>query len=329
MHQARTLLIHWYSNDLDCIVLSLRSPPLDFYVVQYSGRRRRHRTLKEFVPRATKLLFEKDNAWKKVLWKHAQTFSLWQITCVERMLSCGTNMMGAKHYDCGTPDCPHTKVICQNWKTKACRSCGTQSTEQWISTLLDVMPDSEHQHITFTMPSELWPIFEANPTLLNDLFSLAADTLLKWAKKHSLEVGIFGALNTYGRALNWHPHIRLSVTRGGLDKHNTWKPIYFKKKHVEYHWRRTLIRILRQIYDNLNLPTSTTNHIQDFNHGTSFFASISTPLEYSFRQREIGTIFLMDFSSGMVISTFDIECYFHEKISLISSLALLCVVLWH
>ncbi len=50
----------------------------------------------------TKRLFEKDNAWEKVLWKHAQTFSLWQITCVERMLAYGSNMMGAKHYDCGT-----------------------------------------------------------------------------------------------------------------------------------------------------------------------------------------------------------------------------------
>ncbi|MBB1466820.1 transposase, partial [Vibrio sp. SG41-7] len=89
-------------------------------------------------------------------------------------------------------------------------------------------------------------------------------TLLEWAKKHELEVGIFGALHTYGRALNWHPHIHLSVTRGGLDKKHSWKPIYFKKKHVEYHWRRTLIALLRQKYGDLNLSTSTTNHIQDY-----------------------------------------------------------------
>ncbi|WP_412104911.1 hypothetical protein [Vibrio mediterranei] len=38
--------------------------------------------------------------------------------------------MGAKHYYCGTPDCQHTKVICQSCKTKACSSCGTKSTEQ-------------------------------------------------------------------------------------------------------------------------------------------------------------------------------------------------------
>lgn len=134
-------------------------------------------TKREFIPRTTPPpFFEKDNAWEKGLWKHAQTFNLWQITYVERMLACGSNIMDAKHYDCDTPNCPRTKIICQSGKTKACCSCGTISTEQWVSTQLDVMPDCEHQHITFTIPSELWPIFETNPTLLNDLFSLAADT---------------------------------------------------------------------------------------------------------------------------------------------------------
>lgn len=132
------------------------------------------------------------------------------------------------------------------------------------------MPDCEHQHITFTMPSELWPIFDSNPELLNDLFSLAANTLLNWAKKMGLEVGIFGALHTYGRGLNWHPHIHLSVTRGGLDENDNWQPIYFKKKHVEYHWRRSLIDLLRRKYNELNLSTGSTEHIQDYRQWNFF-----------------------------------------------------------
>ncbi len=80
------------------------------------------------------------------------------------------------------------------------------------------------------MPSELWPIFDANPELLNDLFYLAANTLLNWAKKMGLDVGIFGALHTYGRGLNWHPHIHLSVTRGGLDENDNWQAYLFQKE---------------------------------------------------------------------------------------------------
>nr|WP_245737353.1 transposase [Xenorhabdus japonica] len=32
-----------------------------------------------------------------------------------------------------------------------------------------------------------------------------------------IEIRIFCALHTYGRQLNQHPHIHLSVTQGGLD----------------------------------------------------------------------------------------------------------------
>ncbi|MFB9084895.1 transposase [Erwinia tracheiphila] len=45
--------------------------------------------------------------------------------------------------------------------------------------------------------------------------------MLKWVRRQGIEVGIFCALHTDGRQLNQHPHIHVSVTRGGLDvKHD-------------------------------------------------------------------------------------------------------------
>nr|WP_273908581.1 transposase [Enterobacter bugandensis] len=41
--------------------------------------------------------------------------------------------------------------------------------------------------------------------------------MLRWARRQGVEVGIFCVLHTYGRPLNQHQHIHLSVTRGGLD----------------------------------------------------------------------------------------------------------------
>ncbi|WP_411177326.1 transposase (plasmid) [Klebsiella oxytoca] len=38
--------------------------------------------------------------------------------------------------------------------------------------------------------------------------------MLRWARKQGVEVGIFCALHTYGRQLNQHPHIHLSVIPG-------------------------------------------------------------------------------------------------------------------
>ncbi|WP_267921500.1 transposase [Erwinia tracheiphila] len=80
-----------------------------------------------------------------------------------------------------------------------------------------------------------------------------------------MEVGIFCALHTYGRQLNQHPHIHLSVTRGGLDiKHGVWRDLFFKKHAVEEIWRGAVIRLLRHSYDLIN-PGSLPGlgHIRD------------------------------------------------------------------
>lgn len=64
-----------------------------------------------------------------------------------------------------------------------------------------------------------------------------------------IEIGLFVALRTYGRQLNQHPHIHLSVIRGGLcRKHGVWRSVFFKKKVV---WRQAVIALLRQHYATL------------------------------------------------------------------------------
>nr|ULG13462.1 IS91 family transposase [Serratia proteamaculans] len=95
-----------------------------------------------------------------------------------------------------------TGFLCQTCKSKACSSCGLKATEQWIAEQQHILPDCEWQHITFTMPDKLWPAFANNWPLLNKLFACAANTLLKWAKKLDIEIGLFVALHTYGRQLN-------------------------------------------------------------------------------------------------------------------------------
>nr|WP_233268292.1 transposase [Pantoea sp. BAV 3049] len=112
--------------------------------------------------------------------------------------------------------------FCQTCKSKACSSCGLKATEQWIAEQQHILPDFDRQHITFTMPHLLWP-FNNNCPLLNDLFRCATRAMLKWARRQGIE-------HTYGRQLNQHPHIHVSVTRGGLDvKHRTWRNLFLER----------------------------------------------------------------------------------------------------
>ncbi|MEX9996895.1 IS91 family transposase [Providencia vermicola] len=216
-----------------------------------------------YIPRPAKLLFQYDDGWNRFI--DNNPVDEWQLLSVEKMLACSTCAMGVRRYCCSSPECTHSRFFCQTCKSKACSACGLKGTEQWISQQRHILPDCEWQHITLTMPHLLWPFFNNNWLLLNQLFRCATRAMLKHAKRIGLEIGIFCALHTYGRQLNQHPHIHLSVTRGGLTKYDTWKPIFFKKKDVEKVWRSAVIRLLRDSYFPLQPNTLPGfGHIRDY-----------------------------------------------------------------
>jgi hypothetical protein len=197
------------------------------------------------IPSPAKRLLQIDDDWGPLLAKHGNVVPEWTKLLVELMLACGTRAMGVRCYCWASDHCSHTQYVCQRCKSKGCSACGMKATEQWIAEQQHILPDGEWQHITFTMPDKLWPAFANNWPLLNKLFACAANTLLKWAKKLNIEIGLFMALHTYGRQFNQHTHIHLSVTHGGLClKHAVWRPVYFKKKIVERYWRQAVITLL-------------------------------------------------------------------------------------
>lgn len=77
-----------------------------------------------YIPRPAKLLFQHDHGWSKYLDKHGDTLSDWTKLAVERMLACGTCLMGVRRYCCASSDCTHARFFCQSCKSKACSSCG-------------------------------------------------------------------------------------------------------------------------------------------------------------------------------------------------------------
>ena len=171
------------------------------------------------------------------------------------MLSCGLTITGYATYCCSNRECSHQKKVPFSCHSRFCPTCGKKATDQWIEKQQRTLPDTEWQHITFTMPSELWTLFKLNRSLLKDPSRLAARTIKKVAKKKGIVPGIFTALHTFGRDLKWNVHIHLSVTCGGLvEEHSQWKSLYFVKQQIMPMWRYEIINLLRQSYASLVLP---------------------------------------------------------------------------
>jgi hypothetical protein len=199
-------------------------------------------------------VFQYDDLWWRFYQKHQADLRPVEVDSIIKMLACGTPDMGGRTYRCSCPDCPHVKHIAFSCKSRSCPSCGNKATAQWVNFQLGVLPQTRWQHITFTIPCEFWPLFQANRWMLGALSKLAADVCLTRCRQYGLTPGIFTALHTHGRALGWHPHIHLSITLGGITDDGQWEDLSLGKRSLESGWRYRIIRFLRQQYGNYHFP---------------------------------------------------------------------------
>ena len=217
-------------------------------------------------------VLQRSSVWWAYYQKHKDSIRPTVVDNIVKLLSCGLSVRGYKSYVCSNSNCNHTKFVPFTCKGRFCPSCGKKATSAWVAKQQTILPKTTWQHITFTMPSELWRFFKLNRQLLNHLSSLASQCVLKIAHNKNIIPGIFAALHTFGRDLKFNVHIHLSTTCGGLSLDNSqWKNLYFKKDLLMRMWRYRVVTLLRQAYQNgqLKLPTSLAQLCQT---DASFYA---------------------------------------------------------
>jgi hypothetical protein len=213
-------------------------------------------------------IFLDNNNWWRFFIKHHKMIRLAILLNVIKMLACRSRILGFQQYTC--PRCHHTVNVSFSCKSRFCSSCGKKATDNWISKNFYSLPKAKWQHITFTMPSEIWDLFWLNRHLFNLLPAVAAGVIKKLAGKITL--GMFAALHTFGRDLKRNVHIHLSVTLGGLVNNKKWSAnIYFYHLTVKKMWRYALVNLLRNQYKagTLKLPRKL-KHIQSYSSFNSW-----------------------------------------------------------
>lgn len=211
-----------------------------------------------------------NHNWWHFYEKHKATLRIAIIFCIIKLLSCKNIIRGYKEYCCSNSECAHIKHIHFTCKCKACSSCGKKATELWIQKQNQILPNTSWQHITFTMPSELWDFFWLNRNMLNVIAAIAANCIKTLTKKKKIIVGMFIAIHTFGRDLKRNVHIHLSVTNGGLSEdHTKWKNLYFDQATLMRMWRYEIITLFRKAYkkQKLILPLSIQKRL---NHSFTF-----------------------------------------------------------
>jgi len=131
---------------------------------------------------------------------------------------CRTPALGGQIYRCA--DCNEVDFAYHSCHHRACPRCGGGRTAEWTQKQTERLLPVPYFMVTFTVPEPLRPLFLGQPKLMYDLFfAQAAAALQSVADRPRLlgaTLGMIAILHTWGRQLQFHPHLHFIIPAGGL-----------------------------------------------------------------------------------------------------------------
>jgi hypothetical protein len=148
-------------------------------------------------------------------------------TAARAIMQCRTAALGG-HVQAG-PDGHISRVWYNSCRHRSCPQCAYLQTERWLALQRARLLACDHDHVIFTLPHDLNPLWLATvPVMTALLFQAVRATLIELlADPHSLgaQPGIIAALHTWSQTLVLHPHIHCLVTGGGLTPEGQWRAV--------------------------------------------------------------------------------------------------------
>jgi hypothetical protein len=147
---------------------------------------------------------------------------------ISAIQNCRSGHYGHSLYQCQSCGEQHrVQHACGN---RHCPQCQQHKTQQWLQHHLEQQLPGPHFLITFTVPETLRPFIRSHQRLAYHALFTASSLALKRLAKDARFIGtalpgFTGVLHTWGRQLQYHPHIHYIVPGGGLSKdRDAWLP---------------------------------------------------------------------------------------------------------
>lgn len=147
---------------------------------------------------------------------------------LQALSACRTGELGTVVYTCSS--CGHTHAMGRSCGNRHCPTCQHGKTKAWLEKQTSRLLPCPYFLITFTLPAELRELVRANQRACYAALFEASSEALKTLAADSKYVGtrtpgFFGVLHTWGRTLEYHPHVHYVVPGGGLsDNGEKWLP---------------------------------------------------------------------------------------------------------
>ena len=239
-----------------------------------------------------------------LLWKHYSWFVEMDKTgkarpCVldnvQKTLLCNTLYLGFDVFAC--PQCGKEMIFCRKCHSRFCTSCGVKYQKKLAIQAECMCVDTPHRHIVFTIPENYRILFRKDRSALNLLFIAARNTICKLTnekiyrrekrkrqkngKLHNnkdntylyrnfndaMVFGMIATIHTFGRSLNWNPHIHALVPEIIYDpvKDKIKHFHHFDFKNLRLTWQYELNRLMQEHFGKEFLPIKNDSYKQQDN----------------------------------------------------------------
>jgi len=147
---------------------------------------------------------------------------------IDAITACRTKDAGTATYECERCGRPH--IVYCSCGNRHCPTCQSHKSRQWLETQMGRQLPGHHFMVTFTVPEPLRCFIRSNQRVAySALFKASSEAMQRLAsdERHMGGdlPGFFGVLHTWGRTLEYHPHIHYIVCGGMLSiKDRSWHP---------------------------------------------------------------------------------------------------------
>jgi hypothetical protein len=144
------------------------------------------------------------------------------------IVACRTGQLGTVVYTCSK--CGRTHSIGRSCGNRHCPTCQQNKTRRWLEIQTARLLPCPYFLLTFTLPEALRAFVRAQQRIayaaLFEASSSSIQTLAADPKYlGSPRVGFFGVLHTWGRTLQYHPHVHYVVPGGAVSQDDArWLP---------------------------------------------------------------------------------------------------------
>jgi len=160
------------------------------------------------------------------------------VKVIKAIKSCRTRDTGLIFYSC--KKCQKIHSVFRSCGNRHCPTCQNHKTREWLKIQSERQIPGHHFMVTFTLPEQVRGVIRSNQRVSYGAMFKASSGAIKKLSPDEKYIGgdlpgFFGVLHTWGRLLQYHPHIHYIIPGGAFSKkdgqwHSSGQNYYLPEK---------------------------------------------------------------------------------------------------